>query len=43
MDEDGLKQTQTGQTNWFGGHIQSIVDCAKKGHVARFFANLGRD
>jgi hypothetical protein len=32
-----------GQMSWFGRYVQPIVNCAKRGHVARFFANLGRD
>jgi hypothetical protein len=41
MDEDGLERIQMGQTSRFGRFVQPIVDYAKRGHVVRFFTNLG--
>jgi hypothetical protein len=41
MDENGLQRTQMGQTSQFERFVQPIVDYAMKGHVVRFFMNLG--
>jgi hypothetical protein len=30
-----------GKTSWFGRFVQPIVEYATKGHVVRFFMNLG--
>jgi hypothetical protein len=41
VNEDEFQWTQMGQTNWFGGHAQPVMDYAKRRHVRRFFTNLG--
>jgi hypothetical protein len=41
MDENGLQQTQMGQTSQFGGPIQLVVDNAKKRLIMKLPANLG--
>jgi hypothetical protein len=41
MDENGFQRTQMGQTTWFERFDQPIVDYTMKGHVVRFFMNLG--
>ncbi len=43
MDENGPKQVQMGQMSRFGGALQPIVDCTKRGLVIKLSMNLGID